>query len=1075
MQRSNSTKSRGLGRRKSTTSVKSVQLSHIHPDTTERDAQVAATQAFARARERSATGAAMWSPPRRNERPTLGRHHSTPGGRSNGSVIRRQQSVRFVKPKTSQNLSEGGTAAEYTPTRSAGTTRFRVARGGIETIPGSSASAAGMVSVAKGAAGDYINALITGEDYYTTVDDVASAPSSYRRLRKSRSMFTSSGYSGMSGSHDQHKSSATLQRLPKPGTFSGLPNDDDIPPTFLKAPKSVSFLKSRQGDSSMLSVRRGSAPMVTVPDENISPATNKGGLGSSQSSMLFRPKSENPEKAFRKTLRDVSNGAMSVGLKIPKDRSLRNKARKVSQNFKHSLKTLFKIVKGENDDALFPSQHIEARKSHVVEMEQLEDHMEDNYPDSADREDAAFSRVTSGVPSLHAVPSEQQLRSRQGSLESLRSERKVSDEQSRVSSWTNSDTNTHGTINSHGSEWERQRLSVINEHGAHVSSSLTRRQANEPRWANPNNNVDKQEAGRSRATTTVDGQKIYSALMKRLDETQGSSQSINKRRQRSLEGFVVQGVVPLRSSSRKREGDGQGTPATIRHVVSGSSHEPDTSRTTSTTIHGSEHSFQVNDAARHMTALDREIRGRPITSSSADDVIDTTYHELDKNDASILSAGSQTTPYIQNKPQPGQVLSARSSAFFASPACHQFRTQSPYRKAIQGSMRVAAEVANPKSPEFNPWMRSLNSLPIRCPSACDSDVDKILTDAESIYSCEDAEPTSGSINTLSMVDKFPDPPCNHGDATIFLDPPSYRPIQSSKPSHRVVSSASSVEWKTWLSANVSKLEQSSLSIEHSSTSEDEPQFPKFPHTSGHVRESAQFSDEEDISESSRGATLAYMADNALMIKTNVNQSSALPRSILKTKHPTPFSDKRDALPNRPSIPFKGALRSTPSMEHTRPAREVCRTPTRDTEKSSCKSLRLKSLSHAPSLNALGTPAQDRVTITARLVKKQPRPQPYATSKNSPGIGAAVERQFGELGGSTGSKRCQKMIGPVKSENVSPRIALEDNDPYGIQDSGVLGPDADSNTQSMGSKHMVDLFLNSRRKRIASSEDADAFL
>jgi hypothetical protein len=59
-------------------------------------------------------------------------------------------------------------------------------------------------------------------------------------------------------------------------------------------------------------------------------------------------------------------------------------------------------------------------------------------------------------------------------------------------------------------------------------------------------------------------------------------------------------------------------------------------------------------------------------------------------------------------------------------------------------------------------------------------------------------------------------------------------------------------------------------------------------------------------------------------------------------------------------------------------------------------------------------------------------------------------------------------------------AREDDDPYGIEGTGLLGPRtsySELDVQAMGSKQMVDLFLSSRRKRIVggSEESGGVFL
>jgi hypothetical protein len=123
-------------------------------------------------------------------------------------------------------------------------------------------------------------------------------------------------------------------------------------------------------------------------------------------------------------------------------------------------------------------------------------------------------RISSHIPSLHDIPSNQQLRSRKGSVESIESgEQHVSDDRSRVTSWTNSVTSTVSSMGMLG-EWERQRLSVIKENGAHISSSSLGSTGLEGHGAGS------QEIW---SGAEIDSERVYSALMKRLGETSTGS------------------------------------------------------------------------------------------------------------------------------------------------------------------------------------------------------------------------------------------------------------------------------------------------------------------------------------------------------------------------------------------------------------------------------------------------------------------------------------------------------------------------------------------------------------------------
>ncbi|KAI5925833.1 hypothetical protein F4810DRAFT_708345 [Camillea tinctor] len=1047
MHRRNSSRLPGVDRRKSTSSAKSVRLEHIHPETAERDAQVAASEAFSRAKERSSMDAILWPPPRNGDF-----SKSTPEKPKNEPPVRREQSVRFIRPKASQLTCGYSPTEDQTPTRKPGPVKLKVASNGVESRPGSSASAAGMVSAAKGAAGDYINALITGEEYYTPEDNIASEPSSYRRVRKSRSMFTSSEISRISGYQVDNRVAATVSGSPVPK------GDENIPPAGLKAPKSMSFLRSRQEQTLQFPDDDGGIT-ITSPTKDLVRSTNsKGNFLKPQSSLLFRPKQSNPDKAFRKSMRDTSDNTISTIDKVSKEGSLRSKARKVSQNFKHKLKNLFAPSKGDGDDDAFPPQQIEARKYRNTDLESQEYDPNEDAQLGDPTDECSLSRVTSGVPYLHAVPSCQQLRSRQGSVESLRSERKVSDERSRVTSWTNSDTNTLNTMNSNRGEWERQRLSVIRENGMHISSSSARR----PTVSNPfsllNNSIVPLPPPVPPRSGNVDSQRIYSALMKRLNETEQQKHEV--RRQKSTDSLGRYGVVPPRSSSRSCQDSGFSNLTTIRQVVPDNASDSGSVKTVERKL-----VTQVAQLGDERAQTECELNGTGhgmATSMSTQDV-----HTEAINNQDI------PTPHIEEPQSLKRTLSSRSSAFFASPTCHLFRTQSPYRRALQNTMQSTAHNQQPKSPDFNPWMCSLSNLPMRCPSTCESETDQKMNYAESVYSSNGDDQTSEMNNTLSLVDNFPKPPSVHGDATIFVDPPTYKSDAPVLSQRRMASSASSVEWKTWLSANVSKLEEPSI----------QPKIDNFEYSlpsarsSGHVREKAQINDDEDDDLEPIKLHQPTRSGSALTLsEQDSDTSSNFSRSISPDMLPKGVSAHEDKRVGPPPLPLKSALRSVPSASSMRSTQEASDTGTMTTDDCIFDTIPKNSLRRVPSFSTFpGNPHRGCRVATAKLIRKSPLPKDPVTPGSSLGLSQAVEQQFGKLRESTILNPRSSGAANTKTENVSPNTN-DTRDPYDIDGTGVLGPNGDANLLAMGSKRIVDLFLSSRRRRMAStSEDGRVFL
>ncbi|KAI2637763.1 hypothetical protein GGS26DRAFT_426660 [Hypomontagnella submonticulosa] len=1059
MYRRKSNKFHKLDRRKSVSSTKSVQLEHIHPEIAERDAHAAATQAFARARERSATDTTLWPPPRSNASTGTGGYNGSPDRRSDSSAVRRQQSVRFVRTRTTQNHT---IVEETMPGTNRNIQQANVASNGIGCRPTSRASAAGMVSAAKGTAGDYINALLTGEEYYTPEDDIASAPSSYRRIRKSRSMFTSSEASMTSRNYVEVSNSVAMnQPDPSPVSSSSLVLDENVPKAGLKAPKSMTFLSSRRDQSMLFSKRRGSVPLGPSNGESTRTPSNKGVPMKSQSSVFLRPKPASADKFLRRSMRDDSNDTLPIDAKIPKDGSLRNRARKVSHNFKHKLKSFFNMVKGDADDTEFPPQQIVASKSHNTDLGSSEYMRDDESQFDPVGEEAALSRVPSGIPSLHAVPSHQQLRSRQGSVKSLRSERRGSDERSRVTSWTNSDTNTINTMNSHKGEWDRQRLSVIKENGTHISSSSAR-PGNTAQRLMSNTGGHFLPLPMPPQPVTVDSQRIYSALMKKLNDTRKQSQRSEMQRQISVDNFMTTGTVPPRGSSQGHDSGRPGSRATIRHVTSDDFSDSSSVRTTE----------------RKLVASIRGVRTEPNETSFRLELESTPERELPQpastsilREAERFAEGNSQPcpiPRIEEPSPPARTLSTRSSAFFASPTCHLFRTRSPYRRALQDSIRTESQNTHLRSPEFNPWMRSLTGLRIRCPSTCESEADVKMQYAESIYSSTSDEPATGSLNAkTAAATNFSKPLTTHGDATIFVNPPVYRPTPPPAPKHRETSSASSVEWKMWLSANISKLESTSGRAD---TTVLEYAMPSRP--SGHIRENAQINDDDE--QPPLEVYKPTRPDSALAtIEHNARASPQTARPIRRSTSPIHHYDKENEVPERPATRSRTALRTTPSLASIASAREA-KASTEPTRKGTLDSLRWKSLARKPSLNTLaGNPMS---ASTRRLVKRQSDLKTYATPTPSPRHMPAAKDGSADL-----KRRFGGEMANNKTENISPNTACggdADMDPYGAQGSGVFGPGMGTGTeltpQSLGSKKMVDLFLSSRRRRMASSDDAGVF-
>ncbi|KAI1427082.1 hypothetical protein F5Y12DRAFT_195853 [Xylaria sp. FL1777] len=1038
MHRRNSTNPFRLDRRRSVASVKSVHLEHIPPETAERDARVAATQAFARARERSATdsNSPLWPPAR----------SSYPKPRSDEASLCRQQSIRFVQPRPSHPAPNSVMAQDTSPScRPHGSMRH-VADIEADLRPSSSASASGMVCATKGAAGDYINTLFTSYEYYTPEDGIASMPSSYRKLRKSRSMFTNRAAMAGPEHSSLDKSSVSANQLPLPArSYFRIPGgDENVPPRRLKTPKSMSFLRDfRENFVPSFRSEDDATHSVSTNRFNGNQDRAKGHLRP-KPSRFFRPKAPSDDRVFRKSMRDTSTSTVSMNGTAAKNNSLRHKARKVSQGFKHKLKTLFSLGKGDGDDTRLPLQHIDAQKSHLFGWGNLQHETDEENHRVFSASQTPLSRVASGVASLHAVPSYQQLRSQQGSIESLRSEQKASDERSRVTSWSNSDANTVITHNSCREERERKRLSIINENGAHIcSSSAQFATISEQSNASTTSLCRPAQA----APPIVDGQRIYSALMKRIGQLQQAHTS-NPEIQHSVDDIVQLGTVPRRKSSLRLRRLDRDPTATIRYVFPESDTDPESPK-------GDDQLYTKDKDSTLKSSLstaDRANEWEQGHSASA-------FTNIDAGDTSSRDVCPEGAPPLI------RTLSSRSSAFFGSPTRHLFRTESPYRRALQDRMHTTPNEQAIRSPDFNPWMRSLSNLPnfqMRRSSTHGSDADIKLHYTESIYSTNTEDGQTQRHSFLSVVEDFQRPTSTHGDAAIFVNSSGHNKRSSSlPPKPRVTSSSSSVEWKMWLSSNVSKLEETAKQV-------DSNEFKyglSSARFSGHVRENAQINDEEEDQ-------VSDPTDTPCQVRGNRGIVLNLDHDDEDDNQPIPFdAGEKDAeivwsqLSLADPLPTRISASSSMISPVTWPKEATPNTST---------GLRLvnheKELPEVPSLDPKGNSSNWHANTATKFTSRQLKAKSSMTPLTSRSLSSVGESQPGKTNSSANSRRKLYSIACTKPENVSP-IAISDDDPYGTDGSGVLGP----GQQTAGSKRMVDIFLSSRRRRMTSHDEGSVFL
>lgn len=1127
MLRRHSTKSRSdLHRRKSITSVRSVPLEYINVAIAQRDAHLAAMEAFSRAQDRQSTEMALFPPqpasaqmqsgsPARISRnnSTANQHHH--GGQDDHGLTRRQ-SVRFVGPdsvltsRASHNTMH--TTAPERPNIPATQSSQNVAgdqtprpvlRIAQNTQLPDRISSVGKTAVMPetGLSRAYLQALAPEYEQYTPEDDVASMPSSYRRVRKSRSMFTTRSLMGNSVDEKAgvaQGSSATdgLQKINIATSFSRssfLNRKENNPrPTntlALRAPKSMSFLKHRRERVDM-SESAQDFTCDSTPVSNMYESSRRPRRLLPKTSKFFGsrykgnwtdspdvPSSSSPNGVF-----PTSATGASLTLSLSRHGSMRNKARKVSSSLKSRFRNLF-INKSEND-AKMPAQQIEAQKTHVSENFDDEPWRSATVGPGHDRERSSLSRVSTRLPSLHAVPSSERLRSRRGSIESFTGDsRRISEERSRVTSWASTETNTviaHNTEDS-TEEWDKQRLSIINELGFHAPSPSMGRQklglqtiTSQEELA-PALTLDRLPPG-----ATVDSQRVYSALMKRMIETRQLAGIVEQQRRLSDSSDPFRIMSP---QSTVDSAESSGTTAPLRVI-------PPRELPCETCKQDDEYQY-------HLALTSSAKKGSPQAIPAS---VVGAHRDL--------SSPIHLTPTSKDAPA-AKSITDRSSAFFGTPTSHFFRTRSPYRRSLQEAMRSDQEREEP----------SVDTTETMVTTPTQGVADKVAY-TESIYS------DGTQIHNFAMKKEFPvaghsNDTTDHGDVSVFLNAPIYRPT-----GQRHLSTASSVEWKAWLSADVEKMEKypSSPTKVTGRASEVEYALPTMPRLfcSGHVREAAQIgSYEEDEYNSSPAVRMPTNPSTPLgAIDSNVVKVSPRQRSILRTTPPlattalrenkepttyeaktlTPLGGEEKAPRALPKDDSTKSLRTSPqdldsngscrdrgifatTTQSATPMRGAAAAAAARQTKSLARLQNLSSRIREPQTGSPHPPASSTVRLMRKAASGKLEPSNNNNNNNtasasvsastSPAFSGAFERHFGSLlSGRLGGE-------VVEKENRSPRRGVGGGGEAAAQGQGQ-GPDADADAnakgvQVRGSRAIVESFLSSRRRQGAGSGDGAAFL
>lgn len=1020
---SRSTHRRPLGRSKSTSSISRRRndcVVNIHPALAERDAHIAANLSYYHGQHRHhAVGACSCE----GSHCSLLRRSNSVNGRLEGppnGIPKRKQSVRFTGPNAKPRRQLAARAKPVVLSK-----RSKAATDGTEGLDNShlvsdNSNYERSSAVSYTSRNSNYSIIRSGGQY--DVESVTLKPVQpfLGSLRKSKSMYSQSAISVPAYDIGPTRSDSLK---PLPTTPSIVNNQSQLNDRVqssirrsLRAPKSMSYLDF-QGSTSLSGGRDNKRNDCLTPDKGIYPKGSFRRL-KSHSSVFFRSKHRRHDSSvgLSRSLRNSSDNSAALssafsGNTIPgaKHTGIRSTARKVSKTVRNKLGRLFGRSKSTDTGGIEtgPNRPLETDSDSFR-------HLADSSPIG----EASMCRVASHVPSLHAVPSYQQMRSRQGSFENIPHEENIYEEdKSRITSWTNSTANTVIDYTA-SDEREYQRLSVIKEHGMHIPSSSHIAAHND--WITPT--ADSATSGMA-----ITSQRVYSALMKKLNST---AEAVEDAQNYESTNHLPEESVPPRQSSLDQLDLLPWSPPTIRCI---GTDDDDVFEDTKETA-----SLKMSETGLH------NVDDTPCGNMSRK-LSYKAYPNPSAGDGKGMSPNNTPLPSSSSKQQ--CIRADRNSTFSPSLDNHFFRTTSPYRRALQQSMKEHQESEHTHALDTR-YLSTLSalSLPTRRASTVGSERDTRLTYAESFYSFTTDELTTTRPDGI----KSPPIPESQNDVVADLPVPVEPPADVTTPVHgRDISAASSVEWKTWLSAHVSKLE--------TPRTEMDSQYPEQPTdvvmSTGHIRENAEIE-----SPGETPMTVATSAGGGFPGDVASPHSIGTRTSSTKgTGSPLKSADKADGKgcintnrspscvsPAPPPVPCRNVLRSVPSLPKVDgdTAPKLVKLPP--------GLLRMRSLNTLPS----SAPQSQDGTPWKRCDQENSRTGALTASKSTPGLAAAIQRDPSGKQNSPGKFGTGASTSPRTPEGIAPVS-------NGLSESTKSEWDA----QIRGSRRMVDLFLSSRRKAI----------
>ena len=709
-----------------------------------------------------------------------------------GSRLGRRQSVRFTGPAAIPLRTRSITRREALDGRTGHHLHERQLHSHSHNIEASTSSNERTLAALAQPIGEFAES------------DDASVPSSYRRLRKAKSMFSP-------GKAPSAVFSDVIPSTKRPFRRQSLQSSDAyreplrVPDPRLR--KSYSFLRGATDRTSTSSRQATNDAAVQLARDQYLRQLEQQRL-KEQPSFFGLGNRRRPQKVFRRTVRTSSSNSYGSAIASPlasleprKIKDLGHRARSLSQTIKRTIKRVFKRSSDTEDP--IPAQQIKATYPHYGDYISTSDDKAQRYPPVPEPDAELLLRVSSRESVTHRAPSYIDRSARPGSIRSAHSDDDESNDKSRVASWM--DSTAANTIKV-PQTLERKRLSIIKEDGGPHQPSSSARQYEGTSDGYASFRQPLRQCSTGRVSGPIDSNRIFSALQKKIG--QNEREAALDESESGTDG----------SSSHYKARRSARTPRRTSSIRTGAKAKPDSlSRSRGASV---PYNMIFNPSAMES-----------FNDNFYRNVSQGTNQEYQQQDFSDLRKGL-TQQQIARMSEGGTAPTKRSlhevkSAFFPSSMRTERNYPSPYRRAMHTSNETEAGSQMHANIRDHPPSEGTST------AATGQLRNDSVTGSDSIYSRSSGGHTpkaTRSSTSLAMSESS----AEAGTAIIITGHPG----ESEQSTHPVViqdgysSAASSGNWKSFLATQVA-------SLENFGTQQEQKHDVHPIKDSGHRRENAQ--------------------------------------------------------------------------------------------------------------------------------------------------------------------------------------------------------------------------------------------